>query len=200
MRNDGLNVSHLTLGVGVKVRSLALMPTEDVAHIGSTPSGQWHTPTDATVQPSLPVPVAVGCKGQCAAQSVDIGVGRMELDTVGQLSVVRDSFQKELASLFITIMDYLVDAVDGEVGFTPTLPCGGCKFVLVGSGLEDTRQIGTDVAVAMQLGVGNSTNAGFELGRTAETAVIEQPHGALAVGQRHYLQHQLGIGAPAFVT
>ena len=67
VRNGGRDIGHLTLGIGIEVGALTVVPPQHIAHIGRAPTGQRHTPAHTAVEPRLTVPVAIGSKSQGAA-------------------------------------------------------------------------------------------------------------------------------------
>ena len=77
-----------------------------------------------------------------------------------------------------------------------SLPLFRRQVFLIGSGLKDTSFVGTDVAITLQLRIGDGTDTGLEVGRTGKVAVVEEPYSALTVGQRHHQQRQLGLVTP----
>ena len=77
-----------------------------------------------------------------------------------------------------------------------SLPLVRHQIFVLGGGFEDTRLIRTDVAIAMQPGIGNVTQLGTEgrgIVRITQSkaldklTVVEQPDSPLTVRQRHHL-------------
>ena len=81
MRNSGFYIGHLTLGIGIEMAQLTLIPSQYITHIGSTPTGQRHAPAYTAMQPGLSVPIAIGSKGQGTSQCINIRVWCIELDS-----------------------------------------------------------------------------------------------------------------------
>ena len=200
MRNGGLHIDHQTLGIGIEMRALTVVPAQYVAHVGSPPAGQGHAPANTAVEPRLTVPVTISRKDQGTCQSIDIGVRGTEADTSGQLLIVHDGLLKETAGLVVTIVGHLVDGVDNKPRFPSTLPRFCHQVLLISRRLEDTGFVDTNVAVTVEFRIGDGTNTSLEINWLNEMAVIEKPHSPLPVRQCHHLQRQLGLTAPTLVT
>ena len=84
MRDAGFDIGNLTVGVGREVRERAIRLAQHICQITSAPASKIHAPHDGTMQPHLSVPGTVGSGHQRTAQGVDIGVGGVEDDLVGQ--------------------------------------------------------------------------------------------------------------------
>ena len=78
MRNRRFYIGHLTLGIGIEMAQLTLIPPQYIPHIGSTPSGQRHTPSYTAMQPCLSVPVAICSKTKSASQCINIRIRRFK--------------------------------------------------------------------------------------------------------------------------
>ena len=122
MRNRRFYIGHLTLGIGIEMAQLTLIPPQHITHIGSTPTGQRHTPAYTAMQPGLSVPIAIGSKGQGTSQCINIRIWCIELDSALQRTVMHHSLHEQLSSLLVADWCYLVDRVNHEISLAPSVP------------------------------------------------------------------------------
>ena len=80
MRFGNRHIGYLTFGVCIKMDTLSILHAEEIAHIGTSPTGQRHAPAHCSMLPNLPVPGTIGSHDQSATYRIDIGIGSMEDD------------------------------------------------------------------------------------------------------------------------
>ena len=59
MRIDGRYIRYLTLGIGIEVGNGTVVPSQRICYVCGSPSCQWHSPTDTTVQPRFAIPQTI---------------------------------------------------------------------------------------------------------------------------------------------
>ena len=85
MRTGHRNIGHLTLGIGIEMNALAVEHTQEIAHIGSTPAWQRHSPAHSAMRPHLPVPGSVCSHNHGSANRIQISIGSIEDDGRSQV-------------------------------------------------------------------------------------------------------------------
>ena len=112
MWDIGLDVRHLTIGIGIEVTDGSVLPSQHVAQITCAPTRQGHAPSDTSMQPGQSVPVAISSQHEGTTQRIDIRIGGIELDATAQLREVVLRLDEQLRSLLGTHLRHFVQLND----------------------------------------------------------------------------------------
>ena len=151
------------------------------------------------MQPRLAVPVAVGGQRQRAAQCVNVGIGRFKSQPLSERVIVVPGSLYALKHLPLWQVYHAVDAVNDEVAVVITVlatavtarqPLEALQTAFTVGRLKHAGLVGTDVAIAVQVGRSYLTHTGFHPHTALEARVAEPPDGSLTVGAGQHLQLQ----------
>ena len=74
---------HLRSHVSGQMRARAVVPTQDIGHIGAAPSVEAHPPGDGTVHERRMLPYRIGRDGECGTQRIDVRIRCLQHDLSG---------------------------------------------------------------------------------------------------------------------
>ena len=152
MWDIGLDVRHLTIGIGVEVTDGSVLPSQHVAQITCAPTCQRHAPSDTAMQPGKSVPVAISSQHEGTTQRVDIRIGGIELDATAQLRKVVLRLDEQLRSLLGTHLRHFVQLNDHITLRLLVVRIGGRRNLqsfLLSIRFKHTRLVRSDVAITL---------------------------------------------------
>ena len=190
MRNDGFNVGHLTGSVGIEMLLGAVVPSQHVAEIASTPTIERHTPTDGSVEPSLAIPSTFGCEHQCFVDGVDVRVGSAEVDAVCHFG---ETFLIVLERKAFVAIDSDLQTVGTGKGLAIAChrPC--LNVERIAQWFETAGLVGSEVAIARKPLHRNSFHHGSQREVGVEAASGESPDGSVGIVQTSGIDEQFGV-------
>ena len=190
MRQRGLDVRHLTIGIGIEVTDGSVLPSQHVAQITCAPTRQRHAPSDTTMQPGQSVPVAISSQHEGTTQRVDIRIWGIELDATAQLRKVVLRLDEQLRSLLGTYLRHFVQ-LNGHITLRLlVVRIGGRRNLqsfLLCIRFKHTRLVRSDVAITLQLGLRYLAHLHLSIQCVWEALATKVPHSTLLIRQRHHL-------------
>ena len=158
MRNRGFHIRYLTLGIGIEMTHGPVIPSQHISQIACAPTCQRHPPSHTTMQPRLPVPVAIGGQRQSTAKGINIRVGGLEMDSGSQVLVV---FQRLLEVLLPFLGTHFHHLVNHHFQIVFCSQYNINHLYRIAHSLKHTRSISSDVTITMQFGLHDTTDKHF---------------------------------------
>ena len=190
MWDIGLDVRHLTIGIGIEVTDGSVLPSQHVAQITCAPTRQGHAPSDTAMQPGQSVPVAISSQHEGTTQRVDIRIGGIELDATAQLRKVVLRLDEQLRSLLGTYLRHFVQLNDHITLRLLVVRIGGRRNLqsfLLSIRFKHTRLVRSDVAITLQLRLRYLAHLHLSIQCVWEALATKMPHSTLLIRQRHHL-------------